>query len=77
MKRIWLLAAIAGIIISVLLDLFFARYHVELPWNHIPGFFAFFGLLGCLLIVGVAKLLGHYWLERGEDYYDRNNDDDK
>jgi hypothetical protein len=27
-----------------------------------------------LAIIGVAKLLGHYWLQRREDHYDRDDD---
>jgi hypothetical protein len=39
-------------------------------WNKIPGFFIFFGLLGCILLVLFAKALGKYWLIRDENYYD-------
>jgi len=39
-------------------------------WNKIPGFFIFFGLLGCILLILVAKALGKYWLIRDENYYD-------
>ncbi len=39
-------------------------------WNKIPGFFIFFGLLGCLLLILVAKTLGKFWLTRNENYYD-------
>jgi len=39
-------------------------------WNKIPGFFIFFGLLGCILLILVAKALGRYWLIRDEKYYD-------
>jgi hypothetical protein len=39
-------------------------------WNFIPAFFAFFGFLGCLLIIFFAKSLGKLFLRKGEDYYD-------
>jgi len=39
-------------------------------WNKIPGFFIFFGLLGCIFLIRVAKALGKYWLIRDENYYD-------
>ena len=39
-------------------------------WSQIPGFFAFFGFAGCLLIVVFAKLLARYLLYKREDYYD-------
>lgn len=39
-------------------------------WNRIPAFFAFFGFLGCLLIIFSAKWVGKLFLRKGEDYYD-------
>lgn len=39
-------------------------------WNKIPGFFMIFGLLGCFLLILLAKSLGRYWLTRVENYYD-------
>jgi hypothetical protein len=64
------------LIISILLDLFLVvgEGHNGFPWSHLAGFFALFGFIGCLLIIIVAKLLGHHWLQRREDYY---GDDDE
>lgn len=42
----------------------------EFWWSHLPVFFALMGFLGCVAIIYTAKLLGHYWLQRKEDYYD-------
>jgi hypothetical protein len=36
-----------------------------------PGFWAAFGLLGCLLLVIVSKSYGRAGISVGEDYYDR------
>lgn len=77
MKKLWITIAVAGLILFIPLDMFAAEHHVDFPWLHVPAFFSIFGLLGCLLLVGFAKLIGHYWLQRREDYYDRNDDDDK
>jgi len=38
-------------------------------WDDIPGFSAVYGFVSCVLIVVISKALGHYWLERSEDYY--------
>lgn len=78
MKRTWLMVAITVLVIFLLLDLFLIRghVHIEFPWSHITGFFSLFGFIGCLAIIAVAKLIGHYWLQRGEDYYDKNDDDE-
>jgi di/tricarboxylate transporter len=44
--------------------------HPEFWWHHIWGFFALLGFAACILLVLLAKLLGHYWLQRKEDYYE-------
>ena len=76
MKRSWLIASLAILIIFVTLDLLVVsgHVHVTFPWSHVPGFFSLFGLLGCLAIIYGAKLLAHYWLQRDEDYYDKNDE---
>jgi len=77
-KRVWVLIFVSMLIIFVLLDflLVLGHIHIELPWSHIAGFFSLFGFIGCLAIVAVAKLLGHYWLQRKEDYYNKRGDDE-
>ena len=78
MKRKWFVVSIAVFIIFVLLDLLWVSKHVHLvfPWSHVVGFFSLFGFIGCLAIIGVAKFIGHYWLQREEDYYDKNDDNE-
>jgi len=75
-KRKRLIMAIATLIIFIILDVLVVsgHVHVEFPWSHIPGFFSLFGFLGCLAIIYGAKLLGHCWLQRGEDYYDKDDE---
>ena len=74
--RKWLIITAAVMIASVILDVLVAggHVHVEVPWSHIPAFFSLFGFIGCLAIIFGAKLLGHFWLQRGEDYYDKNDE---
>ena len=76
MKRNSLITAIAILIDFLTLDVLLVsgRVHAEFPWSHIPGFFSLFGFLGCLAIIYGAKLLGHRWLQRDEDYYDKNDE---
>lgn len=45
------------------------------PWWLHRGFFAWFGFAGCVGIIVGSKLLGRWWLERAEDWYDREADD--
>jgi len=75
MKRAWLFTFIAAIAIFILLDLLLSgRGHAVFPWSRVTGFFALFGLLGCLALIGFAKLLGHFWLQRRDDYYGKDDD---
>ncbi len=75
MKRTWILVFIAVFIPSVLLD-FFVRTgegHGGLLGFHMPGLFALFGLIACVAIIVISKLIGHYWLQRKEDYYNKSD----
>ncbi|MCH7612616.1 MAG: hypothetical protein IIB95_11020 [Candidatus Marinimicrobia bacterium] len=56
--------------LTVIVDFFITRTYIHFPWENIPGFYALFGLVACILIVVLAKTLGHQWLMRKEDYYD-------
>ena len=55
--------------ILVVLD-FFIEKHPHFGWENIPGFYALFGFIACILIIVIAKTLGHKWLMKKEDYYD-------
>ncbi|HEB51142.1 MAG TPA: hypothetical protein ENI89_11090 [Desulfobulbus sp.] len=55
----------------ILLDLLVPRHHVSFLGDEIPGFWALFGLLACVLIIVVSKWLGRVWLFRPEDYYEQ------
>lgn len=43
-------------------------------WDRIPGYFAVFGFVGCLLIMFVAKLIGHIMVSQKPDYYKEETD---
>lgn len=73
MKRLgWIVAAalLAG---SVVADFLVPKEGPASWWSH-RGFFAWFGLAGCVAIVLLSKLLGRWGLQRGEDYYDAEQD---
>ncbi len=40
------------------------------PWEEMPGFYCFYGLIACVLLVLAAKQLRKL-IMRDEDYYDR------
>ena len=78
MKRTWLIIFAALLILSFIIDLLLdsGQGHGEFPWSNILGFFALFGLISCIAIILISKFLGHHWLQRREDYYDRDDDDE-
>ena len=71
MKR--LPAVFVVFVITALADTGFvgAQQHGEFWWAPIHGFFALFGLSGCLAIILVAKYVLGRWLQRDENYYDK------
>lgn len=58
------------LILLFLVDFFVPRTHAAFFWDHIPGFNALYGLIGCVLLIIISKALGHHFLMRKEDYYD-------
>ena len=64
---------IAVLVLLVLLDAVPAvveKEHAHTAAEHIPGFWAGFGLLGSLVLVLIAKAYGHLGISTREDYYD-------
>ena len=57
---------VCGILFA--LDLVLHR-HMSHDWEHLPGFYAIFGFVACVLLVLVAKEMRKV-LMRKEDYYD-------
>ena len=65
---------IAALVVLILLDAVPAivdKEHAHTAAEHIPAFWAAFGLLGCLLLVIVSKTFGRLGVSPREDYYDR------
>lgn len=56
--------------ISMILGFFALSEHPHFAWEKLPVFDALFGFIGCLVIVFISKAIGHYWLQKDEDYYD-------
>ncbi|MEE9143576.1 MAG: hypothetical protein V3U06_02260 [Candidatus Binatia bacterium] len=75
MKKAWIIILMGALILSVLGDYLFQGEEGHAAfWNHMWGFFAFFGFIGCVAIIVISKLIGHSWLQRGENYYDHDPD---
>lgn len=55
----------------VLADVIFVHKEHAHTWiERIPGFWALFGLLGCMIIIILSKAFGHLGIMTREDYYD-------
>ena len=48
----------------------FASDHAHFWFEDIPAWGSLYGLVSCLLIIVVSKLLGKLWLTRAENYHD-------
>jgi len=58
------------LVCAILLILDFALHrHVIHSWENIPGFYAIFGFVACVLLVLIAKEMRKVVM-RKEDYYD-------
>ena len=53
---------------------FIVHRHTVHPWEDIPGFYAIYGFVACVLLVVAAKEMRKL-LMRKEDYYDKRDND--
>jgi len=59
-----------GVLAGILVKLFL-HPHVHFWWEEIPAFSAIYGFVGCVIIIIASKALGHHWLQKEEDYYEK------
>jgi len=70
MKR-WFYAGLALIAGSeVVVPLLFSRDPAHFWFEDLPAWGSIYGLVSCVAIIVVSKLLGKLWLTRPETYYD-------
>jgi hypothetical protein len=65
--------ALAVLVLLVVIDAIPAlvdKHHAHTRAEHLPGFWAFFGFLACVVIVYVSKAFGKAGIMTKEDYYD-------
>jgi len=60
-----------GVLAGILVQLFL-HPHVHFWWEEIPVFSAVYGFVGCVIIIVASKALGHHWLQKEEDYYEKH-----
>jgi hypothetical protein len=61
-----------GFLSVALVEIFLPR-DPHFWFDGLPGFYAVFGLISCILAIIICKALGQHWLMVREDYYDVNN----
>ena len=59
------------LVLLILADFIIPRNEIHFFGDKIPGFWSLFGFISCVLIIVVSKWIGHHWLVRDEDYYDK------
>ena len=68
----WFYAVLAALAVSELaLPRVLGTDHAHFWFEEIPAWGSAFGLVACVAIIVVSKLLGKVWLTRPEHYYDR------
>ncbi len=55
----------------VVVDFIIPRHEIHFFGDKIPGFWSLFGFIACILIIVISKWIGHAWLMKDEDYYDK------
>ena len=64
----------AGLVVAALADivlpLVFGEGHPHFSFERFPAWGSLYGLISCVAIILVSKLIGKVWLMRREDHYD-------
>ncbi|MFN2341835.1 MAG: hypothetical protein ABR542_00605 [Desulfonatronovibrio sp.] len=58
--------------LTILLNIFIGPHHPHFIIDHLPGFFAAFGLIATILLGRISKGSAHTFLGKDEDYYERD-----
>lgn len=64
------LVALALLVIVDAIPGLVEKGHAHTAAERIPGFWAAFGFVGCVLIILASKAFGHAGIMQREDYYD-------
>ena len=67
----WCYVGLAVIALAeIVLPLIFHGDHPHFSFESWPAWGSLYGLVSCVVIIVVSKLLGKVWLMRRQDYYD-------
>ena len=72
LKLRWFYVGLAAIALAEVAALhLFDAEPAHFSFEDVPAFGSIYGLVSCVLIIVVSKLLGKLWLMRPENHYDR------
>lgn len=71
MKKTYRFVFALAVVLSLAVGFMIPEGELHGWWGMVPGFFALFAFVGCILLIVVAKFLGGLFLYQREDYYDR------
>jgi hypothetical protein len=67
----WFYVALAALALGeIVIPRLFHGDHAHFWFENLPAWGSLYGLISCVLIIVVSKLLGKLWLSRPENYYD-------
>lgn len=68
----WFYAGLAVVALAeIMLPRIFPDGESHFSFEDLPAWGSIYGLISCVVIILVSKLIGKLWLMRREDYYDR------
>ncbi|MHC1611026.1 MAG: hypothetical protein ACXQTW_05455 [Candidatus Methanospirareceae archaeon] len=69
--RIYYLCLVISVLIGILYH-YSCHPEAHFVWDKLPAFHALFGFIGCVILIVVSKAIGHHWLMKEEDYYEKH-----
>ncbi len=69
-KRWSIVGLILAAVAEIVLPLVFHDGHHYFSFEGFPAWGSLYGLISCVAIIVLSKLIGKRWLMRGEDHYD-------
>ncbi len=69
-KRWFYVGLVVVALAEIVLPIVFRGDHSHFSFESWPAFGSLYGLVSCVVIVVVSKILGKVWLMRRENYYD-------
>ena len=69
-KRCFYLSLVLIVLAEAALPLIFGGGHPHFDFESIPAWGSLYGLISCVAIIILSKMIGHMGLMRREDYYD-------